>query len=167
MTRSRLNIIAWLWSLVVIALAMLLLSSCNVLKDKQSRSLTHSQTDTASVRTTETNVRKESGAGKEDSKYEKETTITPTVIRDTINNTVKVYPTTVIREKGEVQKEYIYINTDSTRIDRIEQALSTLALTMAEQTKHKESGTPWYVWFFGSFMLLTVLAIIYLLIRNK
>jgi hypothetical protein len=162
--------------MVIVAIAMLLLSSCNVLKDKQSRSVTHSRTDTASAKTTEVNVKTEVGSAKESTKYEREEIRTPIILqvdsgkRDSSGRPiVNVYPSYKIetKETGTIDRSSEYHKSDSTRMDRIEQVLSTLALTMAEQTKHKESGTPAYVWFFGSFMLATVLAIVYLIIRKR
>ncbi|MGN6293776.1 MAG: hypothetical protein ACTHMV_13615 [Chitinophagaceae bacterium] len=163
MTRVELNRLAYVW----LALAMLLLSSCNVLKEKWSKKNDLSKTDTSSVQTDIISVKKESGSEKENSKYEKEMTIIPTLVRDTINNTVKVYPKTYIREKGEVQKEYIYLNSDSTKFEKLEQALSTLTLAMAEQYKYKKSITPWYVWVALAWAALCSVAIIYLIIRKK
>jgi hypothetical protein len=166
MTRTELNRLAYVWFAAVVAIAMLLLSSCNVLKQKQSKKADLVQNDTTSVKTGYTNVKTEAGSSKEDSRYEKETTITPTIIRDTIANTVKVYPTTYIREKGEAQREFIYLNSDSTRFEKLEQALSTLTLAMAEQYKYKKSVTPWYVWVALAWAALCSVAIVYLIIRK-
>ncbi|MBO9658329.1 MAG: hypothetical protein J7527_05845 [Chitinophagaceae bacterium] len=172
----------WPSFVVIITTILLLLfiavmtSSCSVLKDKQSRQVNTEKRDTASVRTVETNTKTESGTAKESHKYEREEVKTPIILqvdtgkRDSSGRPiVNVYPSYKIetKESGTVDRSSDYHKVDSTRMDRIEQALSTLALTLAEQSKHKQSGTPWYVWLFGTFMLLTVLAIIYLIIRKR
>ncbi len=170
---------SWVVIIATVCLAffvMIMVTSCSVTKDKQWRAIDESKSDTASIRTGLSSSKSEGGSNKEAIKYEREETRTPIILqvdsgkRDSAGAPIiNLYPThqTVIRETGSVDRASDYHKSDSTRIDRLEQSLTTLIYSLEEKSKQKDTTTPWYVWVVIALLGSQILTNIFSTLKNR
>lgn len=139
---------------VTVVITVLLLQacvSCTTTKAKQSRNINVDSTYRAVRIDSSTVLHKYEGSANTNDKYERITTITPTIIKD--SNIIRVYPTTVIREVGEKVTEIRYVDSSSDQRRVMEQEIAELKKQVSEKTKEKSVGMPtWFFIMLGLFM---------------
>lgn len=142
--------------LLLIPCSAFLLFSCATAKTKQTSVLTVDSTHKVIVKDTTIHVRTEIEKENTKDQYERVTTITPTIIRD--SNIIRVYPTTVITEKGEKTIEYIKNVGDSLANVSLRAEVSDLKSQLRESYKEKESKPDWAFWFMLLFAAWIILS---------
>lgn len=141
-------------AIIVTVLLLQACVSCTVAKNKQTRTTVTDSLSKTTIRDSIIYHHREAEQGRDASQYERVTTITPTVIRD--SNVIRVYPTTVIRETGERVIEYRRDSGDSLMVVRLQAKVDSLSKVEKVAVKVKETKWPWWVWVGGSIGLLLV-----------
>lgn len=131
-------------AIIVTVLLLQACVSCTVAKNKQTRTTVTDSLSKTTIRDSVIYHHRETEQGRDASQYERVTTITPTVIRD--SNVIRVYPTTVIRETGERVIEYRRDAGDSLMVVRLQAKVDSLSKVYKESVKVKESRPS--IWWF-------------------
>jgi hypothetical protein len=114
---------------------------CTVAKNKQTRSTVTDSLSKTTIRDSIIYHTRETEQGRDVSQYERVTTISPTIIRD--SNIIRVYPTTVIRETGERVIEYRRDSSSDLLVVRLQATIDSLSRVDKESVKHKHTTTSW------------------------
>lgn len=140
MTRRQLFIIVT----VCVGFNACMSCGCTTAKTKQSRNITTDSTYRSVKIDSSTVLHKYEGSSTANDKYERITTITPTIIHD--KDTFIIRPTTIIREVGERLVEVRYVDSSVNQVRVLQDELASLQKQVNEKNKEKETGWPWW-WF--------------------
>lgn len=121
---------------------------CTTTKAKQSRITTVDSTYRAIRIDSSTVLHKYEGSANSNDKYERVTTITPTIIHD--SNVIRVYPTTVIREVGEKVTEIRYVDSSAEQRKVLLDEVAALKKEVKERSKDKRTNPNYAPWLFAA-----------------
>lgn len=127
---------------VIASAGMVTTTSCTTAKAKQSRKIFTDSTYRSIKIDSSTVLHKYEGASSANDKYERITTITPTIIHD--KDTTIIRPTTIIREVGERVTEIRYIDSSVSQVRTLQDELANLRKQVSDKSKEKETGWPWW-----------------------
>lgn len=123
--------------------------ACTVAKNKQTRSTVTDSLSKTTIRDSIIYHHRETEQSRDALQYERVTTISPTIIRD--SNIIRVYPTTVIRETGERVIEYRRDSSSDALVVRMQATIDSLSRVDKGSVKVKESK-PNNLWWLLAFI---------------